>query len=72
MVDLSNNSYNLVNQLSKKLKAVKHFGQVIKDAQKCKDKECVNLMKRIQSDDKRHAEMIRTHIEKLSKKGKFK
>jgi len=68
----SNNSYNLANQLSKKLKAVKHYNKIIRDAQKSNDKECVSLLKNIQSDNKKHAEMLRAHIEELSKKGKFK
>lgn len=54
----SNNTYNLANQLAKKLKAIKHYGQIIRYAQRNRDRECVSLLKRIQSDDKKHAEML--------------
>jgi len=69
---ISDNCYNLTNQLSKKLKAIKHYDRIIKDAKKCDDEECATILKKIQADDKRHAEMLRNHIEKLTKQRKFK
>jgi hypothetical protein len=69
---LSNNCYNLVNQLSKKLKAIWAYDKIIKDAKACKNKECERVFKKIREDDIKHAKMLQETIIKLAKENKFK
>ena len=67
---VSNHAYNLANQLSKKLKAVKHYDQIQKDATTCP--KCRSILKQIQKDDGKHAKMLQEHVNELGKNGKFK
>tara|TARA_Y100000310_G_C20633782_1_gene790081 strand:+ start:1331 stop:1555 length:225 start_codon:yes stop_codon:yes gene_type:complete len=70
--EISDNCYNLINQLTKKLQAVWAYDKLIKDARKCKDRECERLLKKIRDDDKRHVKMLQDVVAKLARKGKLK
>lgn len=67
---VSNHAYNLANQLSKKLKAVKHYSKINNSANTCS--KCSGIIKKIKDDDAKHAKMLQAHINELGKKSKFK
>lgn len=64
--------YNLVKQLAKKTQFLWNVDKYIKDASKAKDTECARMWKQIRKDEERHAEMLKKHITKLAKQGKFR
>ena len=70
--NFSNNCYNLVTQLSQKLKAIWVYDKMIQDARASMNKDVEKVLIKIREDDMKHAEMLHNLIVKLAKRGKFK
>lgn len=70
--NFSNNCYNLVTQLSQKLKAVWVYDKMIQDARASMNKDIEEVLIKIKEDDTKHAEMLHNLIVKLARVGKLK
>ena len=70
--NFSNNCYNLVTQLSQKLKAIWVYDKMIQDARAGMNKDIEEVLIKIKEDDTKHAEMLHNLIVKLAQAGKLK
>ena len=70
--NFSNNCYNLVTQLSQKLKAIWVYDKMIQDARASMNKDIEKALIKIKEDDMKHAEMLHSLIVRLARNGKFK
>lgn len=64
--------HNLVHHFARVLDDLWRYDQYVKDATKCRHKECAALWKRIAEMDARQAALLRVALEKVAKSGKLK
>lgn len=69
---ISNCEHNLIHHFARVLDDLWRYDQYIKDANKCKHKDCVAVWKKIAAIDAKQAKLLRNTIEKLAKSGKLK
>ncbi|MBV8886804.1 MAG: hypothetical protein JO235_22810 [Chroococcidiopsidaceae cyanobacterium CP_BM_RX_35] len=68
---ISNLEYDLLTVLQNKAAALNAYETYIKDAQTLDSQPCVELFKKLQEEDKQHAQEIRHHLQEVMQKGKM-
>ena len=68
---LSNNSYNIVTQLSEKSQALELYDEFIEDAEDADSPECVELWQKMRVQDEALVEELKQHVEMLVQNDKF-
>ena len=68
---LNDNCYNITKQLSKKLEFLSHSNRYLEDAKKEKNSKAEETWKTIQTDERKHAEMLRDLLVLDVKNNKF-
>jgi len=68
---LDDNPYNAVHQLTKTLEFLNRVNIYIEDAQKANNEKFVKIWEVIQSDRKKHADMLREFISTEAKENRF-
>jgi rubrerythrin len=63
--------YDLLAVLKSKSDAVQLYDTYVKDAESAGSQPCVELLKKLQQEDKRHAEEVRSHLKEVMQKGKM-
>ena len=69
---MENCNYNCTHLLSKKHALLWRIPQYVKDAEEAGHPACADMLRKIEADEKKHAEMLKAAIEGLCKEGKFK
>jgi bacterioferritin (cytochrome b1) len=65
MAHLNNVEYDIITVLQSKLEAHEAYTKYIKDCQQAGNEECRTLFERISQDDQRHADELRTQLQRL-------
>jgi len=68
---LDDNPYNAVHQLTKTLEFLNRVNIYIEDAQKANNEKFVKIWEVIQTDRKKHADMLREFISTEAKENRF-
>lgn len=68
---ISDLEYDLLTVLENKAAALKAYETYIQDAQALDSQPCVELFKKLQEEDKQHAQEIRRHLQEVMQKGKM-
>ncbi len=68
---LADNPYNAVHQLTKTLEFLNRVNTYIEDAQKANNDKFVKIWEVIQTDRKKHAEMLKEFISTEAKENRF-
>jgi len=69
---LSDVSFDIITALQNKLEALAIFETYMDDCDEVGDEATRRLFEQIMEDDRRHALLIRTHLENLVREGKFR
>lgn len=63
--------YDLLAVLKSKSDAVLLYDQYIQDAQQADSQPCLELLRKIQQEDRKHAQQVRQHLQEVMQKGKM-
>lgn len=63
--------YDLLAVLKNKSDAVQLYDTYVKDAESAGSQPCVQLLKKLQDEDRKHAEEVRNHLKEVMQKGKM-
>jgi rubrerythrin len=68
---ISDLEYDLLAVLKNKSDAVQLYETYIQDAQKAGSQPCVELLQKLQQQEKEHAQEVRNHLQEVMQKGKM-
>lgn len=68
---ISDLEYDLLAVLKNKSNAIQLYKTYIQDAQNAGSQPCVELLKKLQQQDKEHAQEVRQHLQEVMQKGKM-
>ncbi len=63
--------YDLLAVLKNKSDAVQLYDQYIQDAQQADSQPCLELLQKLQREDREHAQQVRQHLQEVMQKGKM-
>lgn len=68
---ISDLEFDLLTVLQNKAEAVQMYDTYVEDAQQAGSTPCVELLKKLQQEDQKHAEEIRQHLQQVMQHGKM-
>lgn len=68
---ISDLEYDLLTVLQNKAEAVQVYDRYLKDAESANSQPCVELLQKLQREDREHAQEVRRHLQEVMQKGKM-
>jgi rubrerythrin len=68
---ISNLEYDLLTVLKNKSEAVQMYDTYIQDAEQLGSQPCAELLRKLQQQDRDHAQEVRRHLQEVMQKGKM-
>ncbi|PSB08490.1 hypothetical protein C7B76_26435 [filamentous cyanobacterium CCP2] len=68
---ISDLEYDLLTVLQNKAEAVQMYDRYMQDAQNSNSQPCVELLQKLQREDREHAQEVRRHLQEVMQKGKM-
>jgi rubrerythrin len=68
---ISDLEYDLLTVLQNKAEAVQVYDRYMQDAQNSNSQPCVELLQKLQREDREHAQEVRRHLQEVMQKGKM-
>jgi rubrerythrin len=68
---ISDLEYDLLTVLQNKAEAVQMYDRYLQDAENANSQPCVELLRKLQREDREHAQEVRHHLQEVMQKGRM-